>query len=98
MLDQIRQHSGNSNVFITNNQVMSIAEKSLVSNIKKGLSLHERPSSLPAADAEWKSSYNVQELAHPQVNMGRLSEEQQEEISFYISQIQRLEQDCRQIK
>ena len=68
-----------------------------MSNIKQGFNLaQDNPVDL-SSDIQ-HSLYNMQTLQHPQIVLTKLTPDQQEEIQFYISQIQRLEKDYRYIK
>lgn len=120
-MDEINEIKNPQSFFVTNDKSaiqkggshlqhsMSIAEKSLISNIRKGMSLHpvaeksqiEKTDMLASSQVYGKgyqSKYNVQHLQHPQIDMDKLNLEQQEEIQFYISQIQNLEHEHKQIK
>ena len=81
-----------------------MAEKSLVSNIKKGLAINPGEGETHPANPHMVTSlkpvsdYASQSLMYPTIDMSKLSQEQQDEINFYISQIQRLEKEHRQIR
>lgn len=45
-----------------------------------------------------QSQYSSSNLVYPYVDMNKLTPDQQEEIQFYMSQIQRLDRDYKQTK
>lgn len=117
LMDKIKEIKNPQSFFLTNEskymssqpqkQELSLAEKSLVSNIRRGLNINDKSypdqqqqvAMAPLANNNTRQSiYTIQNLQHPQVDFSKLTADQQEEISFYISQIQRLDRDNQALK
>eukprot|EP00347_Sterkiella_histriomuscorum_P024300 403331608 len=110
IMDQIKELKNPQSFFLTNESRyipnngkndLSVAEKSLISNIKRGMNLNEKGNNdhqISTINANIQSQYTVANLKHPQVDMTRLSVDQQEEVAYYISQIARLDTEHRNLK
>ena len=81
IIDKIKELKNPQSFFITNDQSknhneISVAEKSLISNIRRGMNIADKPQTQLAITANANSAYSVQKLQHPQIDMSKLSSDQ----------------------
>jgi len=94
VLDRLKGQT--SQLFLTqNDQQPSLAERSLISNLRKGMNLPVQTLTQSRSVAQLHQSvYTAQNLSYPQqVDFTRLSADEAEEVEFYMSKIDSLERD-----